>query len=170
MYLDAVETCGLGVFRRFFESGNYSRQFIVAQRAWFDIRLLALRRVHFITGDRYRARCHRLRTVVEQRVASAAAVPDLQEYPSAFGMHGIGDFFPAGDLCCGINARFHPERGIALHCHRRFGDQQSAAGALGLVLDHDVGRHVVGIGAATGQRRHENAIGRADGTELDRAV
>jgi hypothetical protein len=101
MHLDTVEAGGLGVLGRRAEAGDDARQFRVVEYARHDVGLLALRCMHGIVGDRQGAGTDWLFAVVEQRMAGAAAVPDLQEDAAAGRMHGIGDQLPAGDLGLG---------------------------------------------------------------------
>jgi hypothetical protein len=89
----------------------------------------------------------RLRAAVEQRMAGAAAVPDLQEDAAAGGMHGIGDQLPAGDLAGSRCRASRPPEGRSVPSMAivAFGDDQAGAGALGtVVLGHHRGwRHLV---------------------------
>ena len=89
--LDPVESGGLGVLGGAAEAGDDSRQLVIGQCARNDVRLLALRRMHFVVGDGQRARRHRLGPVVEQRVTGPATVPDLQENPAAGSVDRVGD-------------------------------------------------------------------------------
>ena len=168
VHLHAVEAGGAGVLGGAREAGDDGRQLVVVQLARHHVGLLALGRVHLVAGDRERARRHRLAAVVEQRVAGAAAVPDLQHDAPAGGMHRVGDLLPAGDLGLGVDAGLVPEGGVALHRHRRLGDQQAGAGALGVVGGHQLAGHVAGFGAAARERGHQDAVGQGELAGLQR--
>jgi len=168
VHLDAVEAGDARVLGRACEAGDDGRQFVVAQFARQHVGLLALGRMHLVAGDRERAGRDRLAAVVEQRVAGAAAVPDLQHDAPAGGVHRVGDLLPAGDLGVGVDAGLVPEGGVARHRHRRLGDQQAGAGALGVVGGHQLTGHVAVLGAAAGQRRHQNAVGQDEVAGLER--
>jgi hypothetical protein len=167
MHLDAVEARRLGVLRRRAEAGDDARQLGVVQHARHDVGLFALRRMHGVVGDRQGAGTDRLFAVVEQRMAGAAAVPDLQEDAAAGGMHGVGDQLPAGDLGRAVDPRLAPEGGVALDRHGRLGDQQAGAGALGVVLGHQGIGDMLLAGAAARQRRHENAVRGVQGPQFE---
>ena len=106
----------------------------------------------------------RLRATIEQRVAGATAVPQLQENTAAGGMHRVGDQFPAGDLGGGTDARLRPEGRVAGHDHGGLGDQQAGTGALRVVFRHEAVGNMLAAGptagqrvsGSAGQRRHEN--------------
>ena len=167
---DAVKAGGLGVHRGVAEARNDAGQLVVAQLARDLVGFLTLRGVRLVVLDPQRARCHGLGAVVEERVAGAAAMPELQEDPAALGVDGIGDFFPTRHLGRGVDAGFPSAEGrIALNHHGGLGDKQSGAGALGIILRHDLGRHVLGIRPAARERRHQDAVGERQGAEFDRS-
>ncbi len=96
----------------------------------------------------------------------AADVPDLGEDASAGLVHGGGDGLPelgllggpdAGDLRV---ADAHGRDGGAL------GDDEAGGGALAVVLDHDGRGEVVGGAAQARERRHDDAVGEVEGTDL----
>ena len=101
-------------------------------------------------------------------MAGAAAVPDLKHDSPTGGMHRVGHLLPAGDLCLRMDAGLVPEGGVAFHRHRRLGDEQAGAGALGVVGGHQLTGHVAVLGAAAGQRRHQNAVGQDEVAGLER--
>ena len=68
-----------------------------------------------------------------------------------------------------INAWLGPESRVPFHRHRGFGDQQPAAGALGVVLRHQRVGGMHEARAASGQRRHENAVGGSDRAHTKRS-
>ena len=124
--------------------------------------------MHLVVADGQGAGGDGLGAVVEQRVAGAAAVPDLQEDAAAGLVYGVGDFFPAGNLGGVVDAGFVPEGGVALDGHGGFGDQQAGTGALGIVGGHQVAGDVAVFGAAAGERRHQDAVGEQQGAGLQR--
>ena len=159
VHLDTVEPGRLGVLGGFAEPRHDARQFVVAQLARHFVGLLALWGVCLVVLDAHGAWRHGLRAAVEQRMAGAAAVPDLQNHLAALRMHGIGDRAPGGDLCRGVDAGFAAAKGrVSFDRHCRFGDDQAGRGALGVVLDHHRGRNVVGVGAAARKWRHHDAV------------
>ena len=48
------------------------------------------------------------------------------------------------------------------------GDDSAGAGALGVVIHHDIGRHRVSVGPAAGHGRHDNAIAQLQRAECER--
>ena len=127
----AVEAGGDRVFRGLAEAGDDARDLVIAQFARDDIGLFALGRVDFVALDGKGARGDRLGATVEQGMAGAAAVPELQEDPSAGRVDGVGDEFPAGDLGVRVDAGLHPEGGVAFHRHGRLGDDETGAARAG---------------------------------------
>ena len=92
-------------------------------------------------------------------------MPDLQGDPSAFGMNGVGDFFPAGHLSGGMNAWLAATEGrITFHRHCSFSNKKAGAGTLSVILSHDSGRDMFGIGPAACKRCHEDPIGKLEQT------
>jgi len=82
-------------------------------------------------------------------------------------MHGAGDQLPAFDLGVGPDAR---SIGIAdAHGGDRggFGDDQAGGGALGVIFGHQGIRHPAFVGAAAGQGRHDDAVGKLEIAHLD---
>jgi len=102
-------------------------------------------------------------------MAGAAAMPDLQEDAAAGGVHRVGHPLPACHLRLGMDAGLAPERRVAWHGHGGLGDKQAAAGALGVVLGHHRSGHMLGVGTAARERRHENAVGYGQCPEFERA-
>ena len=96
-----------------------------------------------------------------------AHVPELGDDAAAGAVHGLDDPSPRGHLF----GRPEPRRaGPAQPLLRNtggFGDDQSSAGALCIVLGHDRGGHVGPRAAPAGERGHEDAVGRIDGTDRD---
>ena len=123
MHFDAIETCGQGIDRRLTKPRNDSWQFLIAQFARHDIGLLALRRMHLITGDRERTRRHWLRSVIKQRMTGTPPMPHLQENSPPCLMHGISNSPPARDLLRRMDARLVPESRIPSHGHGRLSNQ-----------------------------------------------
>jgi hypothetical protein len=155
---DAVEAGRFGVDRRLAETLDDAGDFVIGERARHGVGQLALRRVDRVVPDGERAGADRLGTAIERRMTGASAVPDLQEDAAALGVHRVGDQLPAGHAGRRVDARLAPEGGVALDRHRRRGDQQAGAGALGVVLGHQRVGEMLLAGAGAGQRRHEDAV------------
>ena len=101
------------------------------------------------------------------RVRDAADVPELQEDPTALGVHGSRDLLPTCDLFVGVDARGVR---IAMAAGRDRGglsDDQARAGALGVIFRHQVRRDIRALGATTGQRRHQDTVRQRQGTDLE---
>ena len=92
-------------------------------------------------------------------MADPAHMPQLDHDLAAFGVHRIGYLFPCGNLPFGVDARrfdvpfaFGADLG-------RFGDDDPGPGALCVVFDVHIADFAgVVIGAAAGQRGHNNAV------------
>ena len=166
MNLDPIEPGRPGVLGRLAEPRHDAGQLVIGQRAGHDIRLLALRRVHLVVLDGQRARRHRLATAVEQRMASAPAVPELEHDPPPRGVHVIGHALPPRDLRLVVDTRLVPEGGASLHCHGGLGDDETRAGPLTVVLGHERAGDVPAVGATASERGHEDAVRRLDGADV----
>ena len=86
-------------------------------------------------------------------------MPKLNDHGPAFGVHGVGDGFPAPDLIVRIAAR---RIRIALRLGRDlggFGDDQAGRGALGVIFDSKRTRDQARAGAISRERRHHDAVG-----------
>ncbi|MCY1521783.1 hypothetical protein D9M68_566100 [compost metagenome] len=103
--------------------------------------------------------------VQEHRVGDAAHVPQLRHDPAAGGMHGGRDLAPALDLL----GRPQPRRVRVAHAlrgnGRGLGQDQTGAGALRVVLDHQVVGHAARIGVHARQGRHDDAVGQRQVTD-----
>jgi hypothetical protein len=97
--------------------------------------------------------------VQEDRIGNAAHVPQLRHDQAAGRMHGGRDLAPALDLL----GRPQPRRVGVAHALRRdgrgLGQDQARAGALGVVLDHQVVGHPARVGMHARQGRHDDAVG-----------
>src|SRR5215469_6592092 len=98
---------------------------------------------------------------------NAADVPKLEEYPAAGRVHGRGDAFPAGDLLGAVNTRSARIADPLRRYLRRLGDDQSGAGALGIVGGIKRPGRIAWAGPIAGHRRHHYAIGQLKRTELE---
>src|SRR5262249_26289306 len=95
-------------------------------------------------------------------------MPDLDEDASAAFMDAIGDLAPGLDLLLGIDAGGVLIALALLRDLARFGDQESCAGALAVIVDRERARHHAGRDRAVArQRRHHEAIGKRDRAELE---
>jgi hypothetical protein len=97
-----------------------------------------------------------------------ADVPQLQEDLAAGAVDGFGDVGPAAYLIVGPDAR-----GVRVaDAHRRdrsgFAEDQAGRGALYVVLGHQRVRHSAFVGAAAGQRGHDDAVGQFQVAQFDR--
>lgn len=113
------------------------------------------------------ARRHRQLAIQVERIGNPPDVPELQEDAPAGGVHRLGHVAPATDLVIGPDAG---GVGIA-YAHRRdrggLAEDQAGIGALGVVLGHQGVGHAAFIGAAAGQRRHDDAVGQLEVAEHD---
>ncbi len=97
-----------------------------------------------------------------------AHVPQLGDDPPAFLVYGVGNKLPAVDLrLVPETRRIGPAKAFAGDSGR-FGDDQAGAGALRIVAGHQLVGHALAAGAGTGQRGHEDPVGKLKRTELER--
>ncbi|MNK91410.1 hypothetical protein D3C87_1115060 [compost metagenome] len=85
-------------------------------------------------------------------------MPELEKYPSAFCMHGVGHVFPAGDLLVGENARCSH---VAFALSRDLGtlsNDQAGACTLTVILDYCGSWNIALASPASRQRRHHHVI------------
>ncbi len=93
-------------------------------------------------------------------------MPNLQRDASALGVYGIRNLSPTRHLRLGVDARLVPKSGATRHGHGGLCNEKASAGALGVVLCHQIAGNVPILGAATGQGRHQDPVGRCDGAHL----
>ncbi|MNC53903.1 hypothetical protein D3C75_1033550 [compost metagenome] len=98
----------------------------------------------------------------------APDMPQLQEDPPAGAMNGLGDVGPAAHLVIGPDTR-----GVRItdtHWRHRsgFAEDQAGAGTLHVVLGHQRVGYPAFIGAAAGQRSHDDAVRQFEVAEGDR--
>ncbi|MNE74126.1 hypothetical protein D3C80_1701800 [compost metagenome] len=101
-------------------------------------------------------------------MGNAPHMPQLQEDPSASAMHRLGHVGPAAHLVVGPDAG---GVGVAnAHGSHRggFAEDQAGTGALYVVLGHKGVGHAAFVCAATGQRRHDDAVRQFEVAEGDR--
>jgi hypothetical protein len=108
-----------------------------------------------------------LPAIQEVGVDETPHVPQLREDVPAGGMNRVGHRLPALDLGGIPQARRKgpAEPFAADPC--RFADDQTGAGALGVIIGNDRRRHAIAGRPAAGERRHDDAVGRTHGAELD---
>src|SRR6516165_7890562 len=97
----------------------------------------------------------------------AANMPKLQKHPPTGRVHGVSDAFPAGDLLSAVDTG---RAWIADPLWRDlcgFADDQSSAGTLGIIGGIERPRYIAAAGAIARHRRHHNAIGQLQRTELE---
>jgi hypothetical protein len=169
VHFHAVEPGGLRALGGMDEARDDVWNLIITQLARDFVRLFPLGRVSLVVLDPQRTGGDRLPPVVQQRMACASAMPDLQHDPAAFGVHGVGDRLPPGNLGRGVNARFPAaERRVAFHCHGRLGHHQTGARPLRVIFRHDGCRNMLRISARAGEGGHDDAVGKAQVAECDR--
>ena len=110
----------------------------------------------------------RLGAAEEVRVDQPAHMPDLADDLAARVVHRLHDRPPRIDLRVGPDARCERPAQALLADAGGLGEDQPGAGALGVILGHDRGRHVLAGGAAAGERGHEDPVLRLDGADADR--
>ena len=94
-------------------------------------------------------------------VRDAADMPELKEDPAALRMDGIGHLLPPRHLSFAVDAG---RIGVALALTRdlgRLADDQAGGRALPVIFGVEFIRGVVLVGAAAGQRRHDDAVGQS---------
>ena len=111
-----------------------------------------------MAGWRDGARRHRQFAVEEDRIRDAADMPQLRNDATARSMDGIGDLAPAGDLfirpdtgCVGIAHALRRDRG-------RLGENEPCAGALDIIVTHQIIGDAAFAGTRAGQWRQDDAI------------
>ena len=165
MDLDAIEACGEGIAGGAVEAGDDAGDFGITEFPWGDVGFFAFGSMDVVADDGDGAWGDGLDAIVEEWMTGATAVPDLEEDVTAGGMDGIGDRAPGDDLGRGVDAGFAPEGGVALHGHGGLGNDEAGAGPLNVVLGHQRGGHMMGIGTAPGEGSHDDAIGQGQGAD-----
>jgi len=117
-------------------------------------------------------RCHRCGAVRLQGVVGHTAhMPQLGKDHPAFGMHRVGDLAPAVDLRRGVDAR---RPGVTLATGfdlRAFADHETGRSALAVILGHQVGGDIAGLGAALAcQRWQHDTVVQGVMTQFDRGT
>ncbi len=92
-------------------------------------------------------------------------MPDLHEDSAARGMNRIRDFLPLTDLFVRVDTRLAREGRRLRGNHGAFGNDQTTAGTLSVVLAHQLIGHMIDR-ATAGQGRHNDAIWNIQRTEL----
>ena len=104
----------------------------------------------------------------QARVRDPAGMHDLAKHTPARALHRIGDFAPGGGLFLGV----YPGGTHIAFTHRAregtLADDQPGAGALPIVLGHQLVRDTVRAGAAAGHRCHDHPVGHFDRADLNR--
>jgi len=165
MQLDAVEAGRFGILGTPPELFDDARKLAERQRARRHHLLRTPGREHLTLRSYCRGRDRKL-AVVEIRVRDASDMPELEKDFAARTMHRFGNSRPTGNLLAGMDAR-HADIADTLGADlRRFGDDQSRGGALGVVGCGGRVRDVVLKRAAAGHRRHHQAIVEFDVSQL----
>ena len=166
--LHPVEPGFLRVGRRLAVILDQALDIIDGQRACLRVILPAGGRVR-MAGRGRRAGRNRGLATQEVGVDDPPHVPHLQDDPSAFLVHAIGDRLPAFHLFIAPDTRrigpaepFHADPG-------RFTDDQARAGALAVIGFHHRVRDEVRRRRATArQRSHQDAVGGGDRSQAER--
>jgi hypothetical protein len=112
-----------------------------------------------LAGGADRARRHRLDARrLDVAAADAPGMHELQHDQPAVRVHRVGDAAPGSDL---FRRRDAGLAAIGLADDARpspLGDDQAGAGTLGVVRNHLVAGHAVGMGAVARHRRHHDAV------------
>jgi hypothetical protein len=166
MELDAVEARGDRIGRRAPIILEKARYLVHPQRPRLGIRLAAL------IGMRLERRCRRgggdRRFAAEEaRMHDPAHMPELAEDAAARLVHRVHHRLPRLHLLLGpVAGRIGPTEALPAHSGR-LGDDEAGRRALAVVVDHQLGRHMLARGAAAGHGRHDDTVGAEDGAELD---
>jgi hypothetical protein len=167
MELHAVEPGELGVLRGAGIVVEQAGHLVDAQRAGNDRVLAAFIGMDMARNAGGRGRDRRL-AIVEIGMDHAAHVPELGDHAAPGLVERLGHRLPPFDLLCGPQARrIRPAKAFAADAGG-FGNDQPGAGALGIVLGHDRRGHAIAPGAATGEGRHQDAVGGRDGAKRER--
>ena len=166
--LHAVEAGAPGVLGALAVGGDDAGQLVQGQRTRRHVGALRAHQAD-LAGRRDRAGRDRKPALEKDRVGDAADMPELRDDAPAGGMHRLGHAAPALDLRLAPQPR---RVGIAHALRRdrgRFAQDQAEAGALRIVARHQRIGHPVGADR-TGprQRRHHDAVGQMQITELQR--
>ena len=167
MHLDAVEACfhrvarALRILRN--DAGNLGE--LESTRGWDRLEAVGGEGLSVRLDGR---RGHRqFAARLEGLMRDAPDMPKLEHDAAAGGVHRSGHALPAFDLLCAV---YTGRRNIALalRCHlRRFRDDQPGARALRVIERVERGRHVAFCGAASRQRRHGDAVGQRERSDVD---
>src|SRR3990167_6719331 len=163
----AVKAGGLGVFRAHAIGLDDIGDFFGFQGARGDEVLHRAYQAD-VTRRLDGARRDRQLTVQVDRVGNAPDVPQLQNDFAACSVHGLGHIAPATYLL------IRPDTGGIRVADAHWGhgggftDDQAGAGALHVVLGHQRVGHAAFIGAAAGQRGHDDAVIELQIANLDR--
>src|SRR5258707_2806308 len=105
------------------------------------------------------AGCYRQRAVKINWVGDSADMPKLKQNLPTGAVYALRHAFPTRDLFLRPDSRSVR----VTNAHRRnrssFGDYETSAGALLVVLPHQIVGNSSFTGSTTGQRSHDNAIG-----------
>ncbi|MNI29417.1 hypothetical protein D3C73_832330 [compost metagenome] len=157
VHFNAVETRFHGHLRAMAVGLDHAGQLGRFQRARGDVGTLGAHMADMAAGRDGAGRNGQF-AVQEDGVGNAAHMPKLGRDQAAFFVHGRGHFAPA------LHLLGRPQAGgvgvaHALRGHGSgFGQDQARAGALGVVLDHQVVGHAAFAGALARQGGHDEAV------------
>jgi hypothetical protein len=153
MQLHAIEAGRLGILGTPAELLDDARKLVEHQRPRRYHLLRPFGREHLALRSYCRRRDRKL-AAVEIRMRDASDMPKLEEDFAAGAMHRFRNSPPTGNLLGGMDAR-HSDIADTLRADlRRFGDNQSGGGALGIVGCSGRVRDVALDRAAARHRRH----------------
>lgn len=95
-------------------------------------------------------------------------MPQLTEYTSAGGVHGIRDETPAGDMVSGVDLAGLVPAAAEEGDMGAFGNEQPGGGTLRVVVGHEGVGDVGGTGTAARHGCHDDAVRQSEITEEER--
>jgi len=164
MNFDAIEASLLGEFGSVDVFGNDSGNFGDFESPWGDVidHLFSIKDLSF--GSDGRGGDRKNSVGLKAGMGDATDVPELKKDAAPFGMNGLDDFFPSGDLFGGMDSG---RVGVTVaeggdgSC---FGNDQSGRSSLAIVLSIQFIRDVARGGPAPCEGSHQDSVG-----ELKRA-
>jgi hypothetical protein len=166
MNFHAVEAGLLSEFCPVDVLGNDSGDFGDFEGAWGDVVHHLFPREDLSFGSDGRGSDRENAVGLKARMGDATDVPELEKDVAPFGMNGLDDFFPSGDLFRGVDAG-----GIGVTVAEwgdggRFGNDQPGRGALAIVLGIQFIWDIACRGPAPGEGSHQDPMGELKGSEL----
>src|SRR5262249_27537329 len=132
-------------------------------------RLKSLRRKGLYLRSDGRGRNRQRSFRLEGRMRDTPDVPQLQHDVAAGHVHRFRHAFPTLDLLLAMNSGRRDVTLTLWHDLCRFRNNQTGAGALGIIKSIQLGRHIAGSGTATRERRHGDTIRKPQRPNFDGA-